>query len=68
MLEAQDLACRRGERAIFAGLSFRLAPGEALLLLGANGSGKSSLLRLLAGLLAPAEGRLLWSVLLGGDG
>ena len=60
MLEAQDLACRRGERAIFAGLSFRLAPGEALLLLGANGSGKSSLLRLLAGLLAPAEGRLLW--------
>jgi len=60
MLEAQDLACRRGERAIFAGLSFRLAPGEALLLLGPNGSGKSSLLRLLAGLLAPAEGRLLW--------
>jgi heme exporter protein A len=60
MLEAQDLACRRGERAIFAGLSFRLAPGEALLLLGANGSGKSSLLRLLAGLLAPAEGQLLW--------
>jgi heme exporter protein A len=60
MLEAQDLACRRGERAIFAGLSFRLAPGEALLLLGANGSGKSSLLRLLAGLLTPAEGRLLW--------
>jgi heme exporter protein A len=60
MLEARNLACRRGERTIFAGLSFRLAPGEALLLLGANGAGKSSLLRLLAGLLAPAEGQLLW--------
>jgi heme exporter protein A len=60
MLEAQDLACLRGERAVFAGLSFSLGPGEALLLTGANGAGKSSLLRLLAGLLAPAEGRLLW--------
>ena len=60
MLEAQDLACLRGERAIFAGLSFRLAPGDALLLVGANGAGKSTLLRMLAGLLLPAEGRLLW--------
>jgi heme exporter protein A len=60
MLEAQDLACLRGERVIFAGLSFRLAPGDALLLVGANGAGKSTLLRLLAGLLVPAEGRLLW--------
>ncbi len=60
MLEARDLACLRGERIVFAGLSFDLAPGEALLLTGANGAGKSSLLRLLAGLLAPAEGTLLW--------
>ena len=60
MLEARDLACRRGERVIFAGLSFGLDRGEALLLVGANGAGKSSLLRLLAGLLAPAEGQLLW--------
>jgi heme exporter protein A len=60
MLEARDLACLRGERIVFAGLSFALAPGEALLLTGANGAGKSSLLRLLAGLLAPAEGTLLW--------
>jgi heme exporter protein A len=60
MLEARDLACLRGERVVFAGLSFALAPGGALLLTGANGAGKSSLLRLLAGLLAPAEGRLLW--------
>ncbi|WP_135468002.1 heme ABC exporter ATP-binding protein CcmA [Crenalkalicoccus roseus] len=60
MLEAQDLACLRGERAVFGGLSFSLGPGGALLLTGANGAGKSSLLRILAGLLAPAEGRLLW--------
>lgn len=60
MLEARDLACRRGERVIFAGLDVAVAPGEALLLTGANGAGKSSLLRLLAGLLAPAAGLLLW--------
>lgn len=60
MLEAQDLACWRGERAVFAGLSFSLPAGGALLLTGANGAGKSSLLRLLAGLVPAAEGRLLW--------
>jgi heme exporter protein A len=60
MLEARDLACWRGERAVFAGLSFTLPPGGALLLVGANGAGKSSLLRLLAGLIPAAEGRLLW--------
>ena len=59
-LVAADLACRRGERLVFAGLSFRLAPGGALVLTGANGSGKTSLLRLLAGLAAPAAGRLSW--------
>ncbi|WP_372618500.1 heme ABC exporter ATP-binding protein CcmA [Falsiroseomonas sp.] len=60
MLEGQELACWRGERAVFAGLSFSLAPGGALLLTGPNGAGKSSLLRLLAGLIPAAEGRLLW--------
>ena len=60
MLEAQDLACLRGERVVFADLSFRLEPGGALLLVGANGAGKSSLLRLLAGLLRPEAGQLLW--------
>ncbi|WP_333779759.1 heme ABC exporter ATP-binding protein CcmA [Falsiroseomonas oryzae] len=60
MLQGQDLACWRGERAVFAGLSFDLAPGGALLLTGPNGAGKSSLLRLLAGLIPAAEGRLLW--------
>ena len=59
-LIAEDLACRRGARLVFAGLSFRLREGGALVLTGANGSGKSSLLRLVGGLLAPARGRLLW--------
>jgi heme exporter protein A len=56
----EQLACVRGERAIFAGLSFTLEAGGALVLTGDNGSGKSSLLRMMAGLLAPASGRLAW--------
>lgn len=59
-LVGEDLACRRGERLVFAGLDFRLPAGGALVLTGSNGSGKSSLLRLLAGLLTPAAGRLGW--------
>jgi heme exporter protein A len=59
-LIAADLACRRGERLVFAGLSFRLPPGGAAVLTGSNGSGKTSLLRIVAGLLAPAAGRLAW--------
>jgi heme exporter protein A len=60
VLAAENLACRRGERRIFSGLSCVLPPGGALLLTGANGSGKSSLLRMLATLLAPAAGRVTW--------
>ena len=59
-LVGEDLACRRGECRVFAGLSFSLPPGGALVLTGANGSGKTSLLRLLAGLISPAAGRLVW--------
>ncbi len=54
------MACVRGERLVFAGLSFTLEPSEALLLLGPNGSGKSSFLRILAGLSRPAAGELCW--------
>lgn len=56
----RELACIRGERPVFAGLSFRLPPGGALVLAGPNGSGKSSLLRVMAGLIAPAAGHLEW--------
>jgi len=50
----------RGERRVFANLAFEVASGGALLLTGPNGSGKSSLLRLMAGLLRPANGALTW--------
>jgi len=60
-LVAEGLACRRGERLVFAGLDCRLASGGALVVTGSNGSGKSSLLRLFATLLTPAAGDLLWS-------
>ena len=55
-LSTRDLACRRGDRVLFRGLSLALKPGEALHVTGANGVGKSSLLRLLAGLARPCAG------------
>jgi heme exporter protein A len=59
-LVGEGLGCRRGGRLVFAGLDCRMAAGGALVLTGANGSGKSSLLRLLATLLEPAAGHLSW--------
>lgn len=55
-LTATDLACRRGERLLFRGLSFALTSGDALHIAGPNGTGKSSLMRLLAGLATPFSG------------
>jgi len=57
-LTASDLACRRGDRLLLRGLSFALASGDALQLTGANGIGKSSVLRICAGLLQPFSGRI----------
>ena len=59
-LTAEDLACRRGGREVFAGVSFALRPGDALVLSGPNGSGKSSLLRCLALLTPLRAGRVSW--------
>lgn len=60
LVSARDLALLRGERLVFAGLAFAVPEGGALLLTGANGAGKSSLLRCLAGLLPPLDGQVLW--------
>ncbi len=61
MLSANALACVRGERRLFADLSFTLAPHTLLAVRGANGSGKTSLLRMLCGLLSPAAGSIAWN-------
>jgi heme exporter protein A len=55
-LVAAEIACRRGERLLFRGLSLDLAGGQALQVAGPNGMGKSSLIRILAGLLRPYAG------------
>jgi zinc/manganese transport system ATP-binding protein len=54
----EDLALRFGDRTLFEGLGFELEPGELLAVLGPNGTGKTSLLRILLGLLEPSAGRV----------
>ncbi len=63
-LSGSDLACQRGGREVFTGVSFSVASGEALTIVGRNGAGKSSLLRMLVGLVRIADGRI---ALDGGD-
>jgi heme exporter protein A len=63
-LSASDLACRRGGRDVFAGVNFSVESGEGLTIRGRNGAGKSSLLRMVVGLVRVAGGRL---DLAGGD-
>jgi len=57
-LTASGVRCVRGGRSLFAGLSFELSGGGAITVLGSNGAGKTSLLRMIAGLLVPAEGTI----------
>jgi heme exporter protein A len=59
VLEAAALAGQRGERALFEGLDIKLLPGQVVWLRGRNGRGKTSLLRVMAGLSAPARGAVL---------
>lgn len=60
MLEVENLECIRGDRRLFKGLGFRLEAGELLYLQGKNGAGKTSLLRMLIGLLPPEAGEIRW--------
>jgi heme exporter protein A len=60
MLEVTNLDCVRGDRKLFSEINLALRPGTFLQVLGANGSGKTSLLRILCGLLAPARGQVRW--------
>ncbi len=58
LLSTRELACRRGDRLLFRGLDFEVRAGDVVWLRGANGCGKTSLLRVLVGLAGAAEGRL----------
>ena len=59
-LELRQVECVRGRRSLFKGLDLLVLPGQLLRLQGANGAGKTSLLRMICGLLAPAQGEVLW--------
>lgn len=61
MLSVSGLACVRGDKKLFSGIGFSLHAGEWLHIRGQNGAGKTSLLRLLAGLSVPAEGSIYWN-------
>ncbi len=60
MLESIDLECTRGERLLFSGLAFAVEAGHCLHVAGENGAGKTSLLRILCGLLPPTHGEIRW--------
>jgi len=60
MIEAVELTCERGERLLFAGLNFSAEIGTLLRIAGPNGTGKTSLLRIMCGLLEPTAGEVRW--------
>jgi len=57
----ENLSCARGGKVLFSGLTQSVAPGQLLHIVGKNGSGKSSLLRILCGLLSPTSGQVTWT-------
>jgi heme exporter protein A len=60
-LQARGLGCIRGDLQLFSNVEFEVAPGDALQVAGLNGSGKTSLLRMLCGLVHPADGEVCWN-------
>ncbi|MDJ0833672.1 MAG: cytochrome c biogenesis heme-transporting ATPase CcmA [Gammaproteobacteria bacterium] len=60
LLQTRDLSCARDDRLLFEGLNLALNSGQILLVEGQNGSGKTSLLRILTGLSLPEDGEVLW--------
>ena len=60
LLTLDSVACTRGTRRLFSGITQSVTPGALLRVQGSNGAGKTSLLRMLCGLLAPTEGSVLW--------
>ncbi|MCE2595527.1 cytochrome c biogenesis heme-transporting ATPase CcmA [Motilimonas cestriensis] len=60
MLEAKSLSCVREDRLLFEGLSLKVKPGQIIQVEGPNGVGKTSLFRLLVGLMTPYHGQVLW--------
>lgn len=60
LLQGTDLSCIRDDRVLFEGLAFELVSGQVLLLEGKNGSGKTSLLRILCGFREPDAGQVFW--------
>ena len=60
MLETTNLECVRGNRRLFKEISFSVRPGDLFQLTGPNGSGKTSLIRMLCGLLPPTNGEICW--------
>lgn len=61
MLNLVNLSCARGDRTLFSDANLTLRPGQALYVAGSNGTGKTSLLRLISGLAAPEHGEVLWN-------
>ncbi len=61
LLECQQIALERGGRRLFAGLSLTVKSGDLLLIRGDNGSGKSSLIKMLSGILQPASGQMCYN-------
>ncbi len=61
MLNTHEISCKRGSHLLWENLHLKVLPGEVLFVKGENGTGKSSLLRMLAGLLLPYEGSISWN-------